>query len=347
MKKAIIDQILLGFILFSSLVVIGATVSDKMQARDKYYNLKQITDNAVLGLAKYYVQVENSTSDAQDIYNNILEQTKLGLEVKDDIVYTWDFDSSPNNVVATIANYEEETFWFKFLGLNSFNLKVESKAKIVEKDLTTATSTYSSGLAPFAINDQSFSIGTSLNIDYELTASWQYSHKNSFYPVVTDCDCDCSFILSNKFDFSSLGFDVDSCNSSSSACTTHGQSEFVHYSRLMDDIYNSEQSIDFEEGQTSSPICLLGTYLGNSTSTWGTQINHLSSGIYDIIGASGSNLPIEMDILTLDETAKANGIVRVRIDSYDFKTNGNPNGRYLTLNTTIVPAKAEKIELVY
>lgn len=41
MKKAFIDQILLGLFLFVVLIIIGATVSDNMQARNKYYNLKK------------------------------------------------------------------------------------------------------------------------------------------------------------------------------------------------------------------------------------------------------------------------------------------------------------------
>lgn len=347
MKKAIIDQMLLGLFLFVALIVLGATISDNMEARDKYYNLKKITDNAVLTLAKYYVNVEESTTNSETIYNQMLVKTKLGDEIKNKITYTWDFISEPNTVTASINNYTQDTFWFKFLGLASFNLNASSRATITIVDLNTPTSLYSSGIAPFAVNDQAFTIGNGFDITYSLTADWEYSDKNSFYPVNTDCDCDCSFILSNKFDFSSLGFDVDSCTNSSAGCTTHGESEFSNYSHLLDDIFNSKQSIDFENGKTDAPICLIGTYLGNTNSTWGTQINHLSSGIYEIIGTLGENLPIEMDIITLGSDAKANGIVRVRITGYDFVTISNPDNRYITLNTTIIPAKTKIIELVY
>ncbi len=347
MKKAIIDQILLGLFLFAALISIGATISDNMEARDKYYNLKKITDNAVLTLAKYYVNVDENTMAAEDIYDAMLLETKLGNEVKDTITYTWDFISEPNSVTATIANYEQPTFWFKLLGLASFNLKAESKANISVVDLDTPTTLYSSGIAPFAVNDQVFNIGDSFDITYELTADLQYSHKDTFYPIVTNCDCDCAFILSNQFDFSSLGYDVDSCNTASAGCTTHGEAEFGDYSKLIDDVYNSGHSIDFEDGQSDTPICLLGTYLGNTTATWATQINHLSSGLFELIGNNGENLPLEMDIITLDENAMANGIVRVKITGYDFVAINNPDIRYITLQTTIVPAKTKEIELVY
>lgn len=347
MKKAIVDQILLGLFLFATLIAIGATVSDNMEARDKYYNLKKITDNAVLTLGKYYVNVEENTMAAENVYASMLEQTKLGNEVKNSITYTWDFVNEPNSVTATIENYSQETFWFKLLGLAAFDLKAESKANIAVVDLDTPTSLYSSGIAPFAVNDQSFTIGDSFDITYDLASNLQFSNKDTFYPIVTGCDCDCAFILSNQFDFSSLGYDVESCNAAAAGCTTHGESEFGEYSKLIDDVYNSNYSINFEDGQSDTPICLLGTYLGNTTSTWGTQINHLSSGIFELIGINGENLPIEMDIITLDANAKANGIVRVRITGYDFVTVSNPDNRYITLNTVIVPAKTKEIELVY
>ena len=347
MKKAFIDQILLGLFLFATVIIIGATVSDNMEARDKYYNLKKITDNAVLTLAKYYVNVEENSASAENIHYEMLSQTKLGNEIKDNITYTWDFINEPNSVKASISNYKQETFWFKLLGLASFDLNAESKATISSVDLDTATSLNSGGIAPFAVNDQTFTIGNNFDITYELSANLQYSDKNTFYPIITDCDCDCSFILSHKFDFSSLGYDTQNCNTTSAGCTTHGQSEFGNYSKLIDDVYYSNHSINFENGTSDTPICLLGTYLGNTTSTWGTQINHLSSGIFELIGSSGQNLPIEMDIITLDSNAKANGIVRVKIIGYDFVTVSNPDNRYITLETVIVPAKTKQIELVY
>lgn len=346
MKKAFIDQILLGMFLFVVLIIVGATISDNMQARDKYYNLKKITDNAVLTLAKYYVNVNENTLSAQNVYYEMLKETKLGDEVKDVITYSWDFVSDPNTVTAEISSYNEETFWYRFLGLASFDLKAKSVATITTVNLPTATADYSNGIAPFAVNDRNFVIGNPLDISYALTADWKYSDKNTFYPILTNCDCDCSFILSNKFDFSQLGFNQSSCSPNSTGCITHGESEFVHYAKSLDDIYYSRQSIDFENGKTDTPICLIGTYLGNSNSTWATQMNHLSSGIYEIIGNTGQNLPLEMDIITLDSGAIANGIVRVKITGYDFKTTSNPNNRYIKLKTTIVPAKTKQIELV-
>ena len=347
MKKAFIDQVFLGLFLFVTLMGIGATISDNMEARDKYYNLKKITDNAVLTLAKYYVNVEENSLAAENVHQDMLSETPLGNEVKGKIVYKWDFTSKPNSVTATISNYKQETFWFKFFGLASFDLNAESKATITSVDTNKPTSTYSGGIAPFAVNDQAFKIGNTFDITYNLSANLKYSDKNSFYPVVTNCDCDCSFILSSKFDFSTLGYDTKSCNSTSAGCTTHGESEFGNYSKLIDDVYYSHHSINFENGTSDTPICLLGTYLGNTTSTWGTQINHLSSGLYELIGTTGEKLPMEMDIITLDSNAKANGIVRVKVTGYDFVTVSNPDNRYITLNTVIVPAKTKQIELVY
>jgi len=347
MKKALIDQMMLGLFIFFALIAIGATVDDVMKARDKFYNLKRITDNSVLTMAKYYSTVSENTTNAEAINYDMMSQTALGMEVRDLVTYSWDFVSEPNTVTATIDNYDEDTFWFKFLGFETFTLKAESRATITTVDLPTATSDYSAGLSPFAVNEQTFTIGAPLNLTYEITADWQYSDKNTFYPVLTNCDCDCDFALSNKFDFSDLGFDMQNCDNTSVGCTTHGESEFSHYARQLDDIYESSQSINFENGKTDSPICLLGTYLGNTKSTWNTQINHLTNGINDLVGANGSNLPMEMDILTLDSGAIANGIVRLRIDNIEVKKTGNSDTRYINLSTTIVPAKSKEVDLVY
>lgn len=347
MKKAIVDQMLLGLFLFVCLIAIGATVSDNMQARDKFYNLKKITDNSVLTLAKYYTHVDENTTDAESTNYNMLSETKLGLEVRDNITYTWDFVSEPNTVTATIANYEEETFWFKFLGLDSFALKAESRATVTTFDTSDPTTTVSYGFSPFAINDRTFTIGESIEMNYALTANWQYSDQDTFYPVFPNCDCDCDFMLSNQFDFSDLGFDMENCDNTTSGCSTKGESDFVQYANSVGDIYNSEYNINFENGRTDTPLCLAGTYLGTDISTWNTQINHLSNGIEDIVGSGGANLPLDMDIITLDDGAIANGIVRVRVTGYTVKATGQSNTRFITLDTVVVPAKDKEIELEY
>lgn len=97
-------------------------------------------------------------------------------------------------------------FGSNFLVLASFDLNAESKATIELEDLNTAKSLYIQvGLLHLCANDQTFTIGNNFDITYELSANLKYSDKNTFYPVVTNCDCDCSFfILSNKFDFQVL-----------------------------------------------------------------------------------------------------------------------------------------------
>lgn len=96
MKSAKIDQIMLLMIIFVAIILFAATVSDEMQNRNKYYSLKKITDNAVLTMAKYYININQSQTDAQNVAHAMLDQTKLGLEVKDKIVYTWDFSRLPH-----------------------------------------------------------------------------------------------------------------------------------------------------------------------------------------------------------------------------------------------------------
>ena len=86
MKKAFIDQIMLGLFLISSVIVFVATVSDEAKARSKYTDLKHIVQTAALSSSKYYTNVNNDTEEAQNIALGIIENSRLGIEVKDDMV---------------------------------------------------------------------------------------------------------------------------------------------------------------------------------------------------------------------------------------------------------------------
>lgn len=344
-KKALIDQFLLVLFIFFTLIVIGATIADNMQARDKYYNLKKVTDNAVLTLAKYYNRMNKDTAAAEDINYNMLIETKLGNEVKSMITYTWDFISDPNTVTATINNYQEPTYWLKWVGLDTLEINVESQATVTDEDSPDPESDISYGFAPFALNDRDFKIGDKITLDYSLTSNWNYNDKNTFYPVYTNCDCDCDFMLSTKFDFSDLGFDMSNCDDTAPGCNITGQDEYREYTKTIDDVYNSEPLINFKDGKTDSPICLLGTYLGNALSSEGTQINHLSDGIQEIVGKNGSLLPIDMDMLVLNNGALAKGIVRVRVTGFNFNKKGQND--YISIDTEIVPAVERDIEINY
>lgn len=350
-KKAIIDQVLLILFLFFALLALGATISDNMEARDKYYNLKKVTDNSALTLAKYYnTTLEYSTteeeekikSEASDINYDMLKETTLGNQVKDVITYTWSLDTDPKTVTATISNYTHQTFWLKLIGMKTLDVNVESIVKLENINM-------SSGFAPFAINDRPEfddldTYGESLKditLNYSLTADWLFNDKDTFYPIYVDCDCDCQFMLSKKFEFTNFGETVSTCAEGESSCTTHGESEFKDYTKDIINIYESELSIDFDNDEVDTPLCLLGTYLGNENSTWGTQVNHLSSGIQTLVDTHG---PVfEMDLITLGTDALANGIVRVKVTDFTFNKKGKKDD-YITFTVDVVK-KIEKVQL--
>lgn len=192
MKKALIDQIMLGLLLFIVLIILGATVSDNMEARDKYYKLKKITDNAVLSMAKYYVNVEEDTDNAEDIAKEMLEETSLGLEIKDNIQFDWDFSTEPATVTAFINNYQHETFWFKLFDLDNFEISATSIANIMPPEELT----FSENLLPFGINgcEESHLIpskDSELNLLFDLKGERGYSYDNysEFYGVGMGDEC--------------------------------------------------------------------------------------------------------------------------------------------------------------
>jgi len=130
MKKAFIDQILLGLMVFTILILLGATISDDVEARNKYYKLKKLTENTAMAAGKYYSSVNDDTDEAEDIASAMLDHTNLGKEIKDSLVYTWDFDNEPNSLIVTLPSYTQDTFWYKFINLDSFTLKAESKVEL-------------------------------------------------------------------------------------------------------------------------------------------------------------------------------------------------------------------------
>jgi len=137
-KKAFIDQIMMVFFLFATLIVFAATITDEFVARNKALKLQEIAKNSTRALAKSYMYNEDM-SESQNINNEILGETKLGNELlsKGLIDYVWrdtTGDGEPNVVTTTISGYVQDNFWFKLLDLDSFSLPEVNWTEYVTKD---------------------------------------------------------------------------------------------------------------------------------------------------------------------------------------------------------------------
>lgn len=170
MKKAIIDQLFLGFFLLIMLVFIVATVNDERSARDKYYSLKNLTNASVLAMGNYFLLVDEDQANAEGISDGLLDKSQLGTSIKDDIVYTWDMDSNPRTVTASISNYQHPNFWYRFMNFNFFTLNATSTAKL--------NNGYVTNFVPIVVNGctQTFNVGDTF--DYLLKS----------YDLYTDTD---------------------------------------------------------------------------------------------------------------------------------------------------------------
>lgn len=185
-KKAFIDQLLMGFIIISMITLFVGTISDEFSARNKHKNLKEVVQTASLSAAKYYIYQNEDTQEAEDIALGIVEQTPLGLEVKDDIVFTWDFDVDPNFVKATIPTYSHDNFWFRLLQWDSVSFdNIESKANIIsvildELPILDETSNF----LPFAINEcgqEGIKPGDSFSFIYKSYGIFDTNDSTGFY----------------------------------------------------------------------------------------------------------------------------------------------------------------------
>ncbi len=181
-KKAFIDKIMLGFFLISFTTIFIGTVSDELQMRDKYQDLKKVTQTAVLSASKYYIQ-DNDTDNAEDIAKGIIEQTKLGSKISNDIEFIWDFDNEPNNVIATIPTYKQELFWFRLLGWNEVPIDdVSAKANILNQPLEEADD-----FVPIAVNGcedpDKFVAGESFDFLYKTYDAFNANDGIAFYAL--------------------------------------------------------------------------------------------------------------------------------------------------------------------
>jgi len=193
-KKAFIGAMMLGFLLISTVFVFVATVSDEVVVRDKITEIKKVTDNTAKALAKHYL-INGSTDSAEQVGDGLLDKTNVGTEVKSSLVYTWDFVTIPNSVTVSLPTYEQETFWYKILGKDSFTLdNIESRAEIIIIDPIKESSVT---LAPLAINNcDRDDLISNAEIDLTFITSPYYENDdtNTFYAV----DKDCSFPAGNS-----------------------------------------------------------------------------------------------------------------------------------------------------
>ena len=194
MRKAIITTLLLGFVILSAVIVFVATVADDMVVRDKITRLKEITTNTALALAKHYVENE-SVLNAEIVGNGLLDQSVIGVEVKNSIEYTWDLVTEPNSITVTIPTYSQVTFWYQFIDKDTFTLEnIESKAEII---VANPISDISESLAPLAINNcnrNDLILGAQIDFTYTSAPYYDNSHTDTFYAV----DKDCSFPTGNS-----------------------------------------------------------------------------------------------------------------------------------------------------
>ncbi len=135
MKKAMLEQLMLGFLLLTTFTLFVATVYDEKNTRDRIYELKQIAKEASIAMARYYEQqIDMCTAEAIAI--DILSQTPTGRYLLNNnlISFQWknitpDYnndgvgdDRNPDQVTTTIRSHPYSTFWYKFFGLNQFQI---------------------------------------------------------------------------------------------------------------------------------------------------------------------------------------------------------------------------------
>jgi hypothetical protein len=184
MKKAFIDQIMLGFFLFSASIIFVATISDEYEARNKIDDLRTLSKNTTRALSKHYMYNED-ISLAEGVADEILDATKLGKEVltKGLISYTWrdiDNDNLPDVVTTSINGYIQDNFWYRFLDKNTFSLPEVNWSEYVTKEQSDIIS---------------------ISIKYGGSNAGYYNMIGTYELDDNNCITDAKLLLANKNDY--------------------------------------------------------------------------------------------------------------------------------------------------
>ena len=153
MKKAFIEQFLLGFLLILGTLTFVATSVDEYNNRNKIFDLKKIALQTGKAMAHSYEQ-NMDMCYSKTIAENILRQSALGQDLltrkaNGEIDFEYDFydlepqnddgtigDNQPDQVKVRINGYTYETFWYKFFEKESFTFNAISKDFTVDTPKT-------------------------------------------------------------------------------------------------------------------------------------------------------------------------------------------------------------------
>jgi len=184
MKKAIIDKILLLFILLAMIIVFLGSVADERKAMNKYNTLKKIAQTTALSAVKYYVNVNDDTDEAEDIAKEITKNISLirnNIDIED-INFTWAIDSlETKSLTVKLPDYKHNFFWFRLLNWNSVDFKnILAKVTFEVKAIEEA-----SDFVPIAVNgcnqEQELKVGETYDFFYKSFKHFNENDKVAFY----------------------------------------------------------------------------------------------------------------------------------------------------------------------
>lgn len=315
-KRAFVNIIFLGMLLFVAVIIFLGSNADDEVRNNKYFNLKKLTETTAMGLGKHYIQ-DHDILAAEEIIENIVLDTNLGVETYPYMEYTWNLDDLEQpHILVAIIDYPHENFWYKFMGKKEFNFsKIESRVDIIGIPVEDAIHEGDGSIIPFAINNcnrPEIKIGDEMSINFDDWESYTDTDLNHFWGVYPFCD--------NSID---------------------GNSEFSHFKNSV----TSETFENFSNDTHTDRVCTVDS--DNAEQWTHVQPKQISEAFLE---GPFSTLPYNMDILIVDcgstgREMSVLGVVTVKVDSYTpFEKNKTP----LTLNITIeAPPNQEIIKLIY
>lgn len=211
-RNALIDVILMGFFLISTLVILVATVTDESKARNKFNELKKVVQTTALSAAKRFNELGEEVLVAQSGALAQIQKDPLGNEIKDNLIWQWQLETKPYYVKVELNNYEEDLFWYRLLNMATFNFQTISAKVNIQQVPWDHTDNFGAMLINGCNKD--YEIGDTFTLLLNAYDMYADTDLNSFYALAPPGGGQSSFttyknMISKFQDEQGVYFEVD------------------------------------------------------------------------------------------------------------------------------------------
>lgn len=350
-KKAMIGPMLLGMISISGIFVFVGSYADEIFYKNALLQIKNLTDKASLAAANSY-NSGNSILDSENIARGISQNNRvLGVDYSAELEFSW----GESEVNATLPTYLFDTFWFKFMGLNSIEANnIYSKALIYSViDPSNPLRGSSAAPKPFCVaqgvvDSGLAEVGMELELELDLEDCYDENSSDKIFGVDLDWESENFAGADNLVEFRRVVALQESGYEESEKITTLPQLVGLVATNLA----NNPDSCSGSAAETNMNVYVdnvikgFNCFLGNEDKdTCVQEPNIYITDEMDIaVCANNPNYdPTDPSSAKIIIT----NFIRVKIDDFSFDRTGSKADDFARFNLTVLPGVKEEVRLDY